>query len=75
MVKLPKVQTSGSSNQIPLNPSQTQESVIKKSIELTNTGTNHSIRSRVPSSKDSRRKIVWDKNQYILIDCLTKITF
>lgn len=57
-VKLPKVQTPNSSNQIQSN--QLPDISVKRSMEATTNGTNNGIAARVPTSKDSRRRIAWN---------------
>ena len=55
-VKLPKVQTPNSSNQIQAN--QLPDISVKRSMEGTNGVVTNGVAVRVPTSKDSRRRIV-----------------
>jgi hypothetical protein len=54
-VKLPKVQTPNSSNQIQTN--QLPDISVKRSMEATTNAQTNGIATRVPTSKDSRRRI------------------
>lgn len=55
-VKLPKVQTPNSNNQIQTN--QMPDISVKRSMEGANSTATNNIAARVPTSKDSRRRIV-----------------
>lgn len=58
-VKLPKVQTPNSNNQIQTNGNQLPDISVKRSMDVANNTTTNNIANRVPTSKDSRRRVVW----------------
>lgn len=55
-MKLPKVQTPNSNHQIQTN--QLPEITVKKSIDGPNKTLTNGIGVRIPTSKDSRRRVV-----------------
>lgn len=55
-VKLPKVQTPNSNNQI--QAGQLPDISVKRSMEVANNTATNGVGARVPTSKDSRRRIV-----------------
>jgi hypothetical protein len=56
-VKLPKVQTPNSNNQIQQITSQLPDISVKRSLEMVNNTTTNIV-NRIPTSKDSRRRVV-----------------
>lgn len=56
-VKLPKVQTPNSNHQIQTNTNQLPDISVKRSMEVNPNNTTNNIANRIPTSKDSRRRV------------------